>query len=55
MFKHILDMLVNDRELCLWVTSQLLEMRSMLTRVDAMRNDAGMAYVVLGPRYDTRA
>jgi len=55
MLKHILNMLVNDRELCLWVTSQLLKMWSMLTRVNAMRNDAGTAYVVLGPRKDTRA
>ena len=50
MFKHILNMLINDRELYLWVTSQLLEVRSMLTHVDAMRNDAGMANVVLGPQ-----
>jgi len=49
MLKHILNMLVNDRELCLWVTSQLLKMWSMLTRVDGMQYDAGMPYVVLGP------
>jgi len=52
MLKHILHMFVNDRKLGRWVTSQLLEMRTVITRVNAMRDDASTANVVLLPRKD---
>jgi len=52
MIQHMLNMLINDRKLRHRVVPQLLEIRAVVTRINAVRYDISMTNIILGSGKD---